>query len=66
MFSCSGQGWREKVKFDKQWALIWHLKNSNVLAVSWKVKKMRGDQFKKTCLRDNRMNTDDKERNIKM
>ena len=43
MFSSPAGGWRKKIKTNKRWAFILHLKNSS--------KKMRGGQFKTTCLR---------------
>ena len=48
----------KKVKINKQGDFILHLKSSSFLVVSRKVKKMRGGQFKTTCLTDNRMNID--------
>ena len=42
MFSSSVRGWRKKVKINKQWAFILHLKNSSFLIISWKVKKKWG------------------------
>ena len=43
MFSSPARDWRKKIKTNKKWAFILHLKNSS--------KKMTGGQFKTTCLR---------------